>query len=205
MIEMPEETKIDDEFAQSIGLNTLDQLKKAVRERLAAEFARAMRQHVKRALFDRLDETHKFATPPTLVEEEFEQVWNSITKEMESNNKTFADEDTTEEAAREEYRRIADRRVRLSLVLSEIGEKNGISVTDDEINRALIDRARQMPGREKEIWDYYQKNPQAMAQIRAPLFENKVVDYILELATITDKTVTREDLYKDYEASHGPD
>ena len=132
-------------------------------------------------------------------------MWNSITKEMESNNKTFADEDTTEEAAREEYRRIADRRVRLSLVLSEIGEKNGISVTDDEINRALIDRARQMPGREKEIWDYYQKNPQAMAQIRAPLFENKVVDYILELATITDKKVTREDLYKDYEANHGPD
>jgi len=205
MIEIPEETKIDDEFAQSIGLNTLDQLKKAVRDRLTAEFARAMRQHVKRALFDRLDETHKFDPPPTLVDEEFEQVWNSITKEMESNNKTFADEDTTEEAAREEYRRIADRRVRLSLVLSEIGEKNGISVTDDEINRALIDRARQMPGREKEIWDYYQKNPQAMAQIRAPLFENKVVDYILELATITDKKVTREDLYKDYEANHGPD
>jgi trigger factor len=205
MIEMPEETKIDDEFAQSIGLNTLDQLKKAVRDRLTAEFARAMRQHVKRALFDRLDETHKFDPPPTLVDEEFEQVWNSITKEMESNNKTFADEGTTEEAAREEYRRIADRRVRLSLVLSEIGEKNGISVTDDEINRALIDRARQMPGREKEIWDYYQKNPQAMAQIRAPLFENKVVDYILELATITDKKVTREDLYKDYEANHGPD
>jgi trigger factor len=205
MIEMPEDTQINDEFAQSIGLETLDQLKKAVRERLAAEFARAMRQHVKRALFDRLDETHKFETPPTLVEEEFEQVWNSIKTEMESNNKTFADEDTTEEAAREEYRRIADRRVRLSLVLSEIGEKNGISVTDDEINRALIDRARQMPGREKEIWDYYKKNPQAMAQIRAPLFENKVVDFILELANVTDKKVTREDLYKDYEASHAAD
>jgi trigger factor len=121
---------------------------------------------------------------------------------METNKKTFADEDTTEEAAREEYRRIADRRVRLSLVLSEIGEKNGISVTDEEINRALINRARQMPGREKEIWDYYQKNPQAMAQIRAPLFENKVVDFILELANVTEKSVTREDLYKDHEA-HG--
>jgi trigger factor len=205
MIEMPDDLEIDDRFAQTIGLETLDQLKQAVRERLGAEFARAMRQHVKRALFDRLDETHKFETPPTLVEEEFNQVWQSITTEMETNKKTFADEDTTEEAAREEYRRIADRRVRLSLVLSEIGEKNGISVTDDEINRALIDRARQMPGREKEIWDYYQKNPQAMAQIRAPLFENKVVDYILELATITDKKVTREDLYKDYEANHGPD
>jgi trigger factor len=202
MIEMPDDLEIDDRFAQTIGLETLDQLKQAVRERLGAEFARAMRQHVKRALFDRLDETHKFETPPTLVEEEFNQVWQSITTEMETNKKTFADEDTTEEAAREEYRRIADRRVRLSLVLSEIGEKNGISVTDEEINRALINRARQMPGREKEIWDYYQKNPQAMAQIRAPLFENKVVDFILELANVTEKSVTREDLYKDHEA-HG--
>lgn len=202
MIEMPDDIEIDDRFAQTIGLDTLDQLKKAVRERLSAEFARAMRQHVKRALFDRLDETHKFETPPTLVEEEFEQVWKSITTEMETNKKTFADEDTTEEAAREEYHRIADRRVRLSLVLSEIGEKNGISVTDDEINRALINRARQMPGREKEIWDYYQKNPQAMAQIRAPIFEDKVVDFILELANVTEKSVTREDLYKDHEM-HG--
>jgi trigger factor len=200
MIEAPQDIKIDDEFAKLLGLEELDQLKQVVREQLSAEFARAMRQHVKRALLDRLDETHKFDAPPSLVDEEFEQVWKTVTTEMETNKKTFADENTTEEAARVEYRQIADRRVRLSLVLSEIGEKNGITVADDEINRALVSRARQTPGREKEIWDYYQKNPQALAQVRAPLFENKVVDFILELATVTEKKVTREDLFKDHEA-----
>jgi trigger factor len=200
MIEAPHELKIDDEFVQSLGLDSLDKLKEAARERLAAEFARAMRQHVKRALFDRLDETHKFEAPPTLVEEEFNQVWQSITTEMESNKKTFADENTTEDAAKVEYRQIADRRVRLSLVLSEIGEKNKIAVTDDEINRAVIARARQMPGREKEVWDFYRNNPNALAQIRAPIYEDKVVDFILELANVTEKKVTREELYKDHEA-----
>jgi trigger factor len=200
LIEAPQDIKIDDEFAKLLGLEELDQLKQVVREQLGAEFARAMRQHLKRALLDRLDDTHKFDAPPSLVDEEFEQVWKTVTTEMETNKKTFADENTTEEAARVEYRQIADRRVRLSLVLSDIGEKNGIKVTDDEINRAVISRARQTPGREKEIWSYYQKNPQALAQVRAPLFENKVVDFILELATVTEKKVTREDLFKDHEA-----
>ena len=120
--------------------------------------------------------------------------------EMESSGKTFADEDTTEEAAKEEYRKIADRRVRLGLVLSEIGEKNKITVTDDEVSRAVIERARQMPGREKEVWDYYRNNANALAQLRAPIYEDKVVDFILELANVTEKKVTREDLYKDDEA-----
>jgi trigger factor len=126
-------------------------------------------------------------------------MWKSIKAEMESSGKTFADEDTTEEAASEEYRKIADRRVRLGLVLSEIGEKNKITVTDDEVNRAVIERARQMPGREKEVWDYYRNNPNALAQLRSPIYEDKVVDFILELANVTEKKVTREDLYKDEE------
>ncbi|MEO6945666.1 MAG: trigger factor [Nitrobacter sp.] len=200
VIEVPQEMKIDDEFVQSLGLDSLDKLKEAARERLAAEYSRAMRQHVKRALFDRLDEAHKFEAPPTLVEEEFNQVWQSITSEMETNKKTFADENTTEEAAREEYRQISDRRVRLSLVLSEIGEKNKISVTDEEMNRAVISRARQMPGREKEVFDFYRNNPNALAQIRAPIYEDKVVDFILELANVTEKKVTREELFTDHEA-----
>jgi trigger factor len=124
-------------------------------------------------------------------------MWNSIKAEMESNNKTFADENTTEEAAKEEYRKIADRRVRLGLVLSEIGEKNKITVTDDEVSRAVIERARQMPGREKEVWDYYRSNAQALAQLRAPIFEDKVVDFILELANVTDRKVSRDELFKD--------
>jgi len=199
LIEAPEETKIDDEFAKTLGLDSLDKLKEAARERLSAEFAGATRQRVKRMLLDRLDETHRFEAPPSLVEEEFRLMWNSIKAEMESSGKTFADEDTTEEAAQEEYRKIADRRVRLGLVLSEIGEKNKITVTDDEVSRALIERARQMPGREKEVWDYYRNNPNALAQLRAPIYEDKVVDFILELANVTEKKVTREDLYKDEE------
>jgi trigger factor len=200
LIEAPQDTKIDDEFAKTLGLESLDKLKEAARERLAAEFAGATRQRVKRMLLDRLDEAHRFEAPPSLVEEEFNLMWNSIKAEMESSGKTFADEDTTEEAAKEEYRKIADRRVRLGLVLSEIGEKNKITVTDDEVSRAVIERARQMPGREKEVWDYYRNNANALAQLRAPIYEDKVVDFILELANVTEKKVTREDLYKDDEA-----
>lgn len=200
LIEAPQDIAIDDEFAKTLGLESLDKLKEAARERLVAEFSTATRQRVKRALLDRLDEAHRFEAPPSLVDEEFNLMWNSVKAEMDSAGKTFADEDTTEDAAKEEYRKIADRRVRLGLVLSEIGEKNKISVTDDEVGRAVIERARQMPGREKEVWDYYRNNAQALAQLRAPIYEDKVVDFILELANVTEKKVSREDLYKDDDA-----
>jgi trigger factor len=200
LIEAPGETRIDDEFAKTLGLESLDKLKEAARERLVAEFAGATRQRVKRALLDRLDDSHKFEAPPSLIEEEFNLMWNSIKAEMESSAKTFADENTTEEAAREEYRKIADRRVRLGLVLSQIGEKNKITVTDDEVGRAVTERARSMPGREKEVWDYYRNNANALAQLRAPIYEDKVVDFILELANVTEKKVTREELLKDDDA-----
>lgn len=200
LIEAPQDTEINDEFAKTLGLESLDALKQAARERLTTEFAGATRQRVKRLLLDRLDESHQFEAPPSLVDEEFNLMWNSIKAEMESSGKTFADEDTTEDAAKEEYRKIADRRVRLGLVLSEIGEKNKITVTDDEVGRAVIERARQMPGREKEVWDYYRSNANALAQLRAPIYEDKVVDFILELANVTEKKVTRDDLYKDEDA-----
>jgi trigger factor len=200
LIEAPQDTEINDEFAKTLGLESLDALKQAARERLTTEFSGATRQRVKRLLLDRLDESHQFEAPPSLVEEEFDLMWKSIKAEMESSGKTFADEDTTEEAAKEEYRKIADRRVRLGLVLSEIGEKNKITVTDDEVGRAVIERARQMPGREKEVWDYYRSNANALAQLRAPIYEDKVVDFILELANVTEKKVTRDDLYKDEDA-----
>ncbi len=197
LIEVPGEATIDDEFAKTLGLESLDKLKEAARERLTAEFAGATRQKVKRALLDRLDESHKFEAPPSLVAEEFNLMWNSIKAEMDSTGKTFADENTTEDAAKEEYQKIADRRVRLGLVLSEIGEKNKITVTDDEVSRAVIERARQMPGREKEVWDYYRSNAQALAQLRAPIYEDKVVDFVLELANVTEKKVTKDELFKD--------
>jgi trigger factor len=200
LVEEPQDTEINDEFAKTLGLESLEALKQAARERLIAEFAGATRQRVKRLLLDRLDESHQFEAPPSLVDEEFDLMWKSINAEMESSGKTFADESTTEEAAKEEYRKIADRRVRLGLVLSEIGEKNKITVTDEEVSRAVIERARQMPGREKEVWDYYRSNANALAQLRAPIYEDKVVDFILELANVTEKKVTREDLYKDEDA-----
>jgi trigger factor len=199
LIEAPQATTIDDEFAKTLGLESLDKLKEAARERLAAELAGFTRQRVKRMLLDQLDDSHRFEAPPSLIEEEFNLMWNSIKAEMQSNGKTFADEGTTEEAAKDEYRKIADRRVRLGLVLSEIGEKNKITVTEDEVSRAVIERARQMPGREKEVWDYYRNNPNALAQLRAPIYEDKVVDFILELANVTEKKVTREELLKDDE------
>ena len=198
-IETPEEKVVDDEFAKTLGLESLDKLKQLMRDRLAGEFNQATRQRVKRALLDRLDETHKFDAPPSLIDEEFNLMWNSVKAEMDSSGKTFADENTTEEKAKEEYRTIADRRVRLGLVLSEIGEKNKITVTDDEVSRAVIERARSMPGREKEVWDFYRSNPQALAQLRAPIYEDKVVDFILELANVTDKKVSKDELFKDDE------
>ena len=196
-IETPEEKVVDDEFAKTLGLESLDKLKQLMRDRLAGEFNQATRQRVKRALLDRLDETHKFDAPPSLIDEEFNLMWNSVKAEMDSSGKTFADENTTEEKAKEEYRTIADRRVRLGLVLSEIGEKNKITVTDDEVSRAVIERARSMPGREKEVWDFYRSNPQALAQLRAPIYEDKVVDFILELANVTEKKVSKDELFKD--------
>jgi trigger factor len=200
VIEAPQKTEINDEFAKSLGMESLDKLKDAARERLAAEFTGATRQKVKRALLDKLDEAHQFEAPPTLIADEFKLMWDSVRAEMESSGKTFADENTTEEASKEEYRKIADRRVRLGLVLSEIGEKNKITVTDDEVSRAVIERARQMPGREKEVWDFYRNNANALAQLRAPIFEDKVVDFILELANVTEKKVSREDLFRDEDA-----
>ena len=158
---------------------------------------RASRQKLKRALLDELDKRHKFEPPPSLVEEEFERVWKSVLQELETEKKTFADENTTEEKAKAEYRAIAERRVRLGLVLAEIGEKNNITVTEDELSRAIMEQARQFPGQEQRVWDYYRQNPQAVAGLRAPIYEEKVVDFLLELAEVTEKKVPREELYKE--------
>ena len=139
---------------------------------------------------------HKFEPPPTLVEEEFKRVWHSVLSELEAEKKTFADEDTTEEKAKAEYQTIAARRVRLGLVLAEIGEKNKITVTEDELSRAVMEHARQFAGQEQRVWDYYRQNPQAVAGLRAPIYEEKVVDFLLELAQVSEKKVSREELFK---------
>ena len=197
-VEAPGEVKIDDDFAKTLGLESLAKLKDAVKDRIAREHAGASRQKLKRALLDQLDERHKFEPPPSLVEQEFDNVWSQIER-ISRTRSTFADEGTTEEKAREEYRGIAERRVRLGLVIAEIGEQNNIKVTDEQLRAAVMEQVRQFPGQERQIWEYYQKNPNALAALRAPLFEDKVVDFLVELAEVTDKPVSREELFKEDE------
>jgi trigger factor len=196
-LEAPGSVTIDDAFAKTLGLESLAKLRDAVKDRIAQEHNAATRRKVKRALLDALDERHNFELPPTMVEEEFNNIWRSLMADLQQQGKTLADEETDEEKAKADYRKIAERRVRLGLVLAEIGEKNNIKVTDEEVTRAVVERARQFPGQEQQVWDYYRKNPQALATLRAPIFEEKVVDFLLELAKVTDQPVSREDLYKD--------
>ena len=198
-VEAPGSVTIDDEFAKTLGVESLAKLKDAVKDRIAREHTLASRQKLKRGLLDQLDERHKFEPPPSLVEQEFANVWSQVENDLKQQNRTFEDEGTTEEKAREEYRGIAERRVRLGLVIAEIGEKNNIRVSDDQLRAAVMEQVRQFPGQERQIWEYYQKNPNALAALRAPLFEDKVVDFLVELAEVTDKPVSRDELFKDDE------
>jgi trigger factor len=199
-IETPQPVTLDDGFAKSLGFESLDKLREGIRERLGREHAAATRLRMKRALLDKLDERYTFDLPATLVEQEFSNVWSTLSADLESQNKTFADEGTTEEAARADYRKIAERRVRLGLVIAEIGERNDIKVSEDEVSRAVIERVRQFPGQEQQIWEYYRKTPSALAAVRAPIYEEKVVDFLLELVDLTERQVTSEELFADDEA-----
>jgi len=199
-VQGPDAVKIDDELAKAFGMESLDALKTAIREQLGNESAAQSRRKVKKSLLDALDAKYGFELPPTLVEQEFSAVWSQVEADMKQANKTFADEDTTEDAARADYRKIAERRVRLGLVLAEIGEQAKIQIADDEVTKALIERVRQFPGQEKQVWEFYQKNPQALAEIRAPIFEEKVVDHLLGQVKVEDQTVSREALYADDDA-----
>jgi trigger factor len=198
-VEAPGPVTIDDEFAKTLGVESLAKLKDAVKDRIAREHTLASRQKLKRALLDQLDERHKFEPPPSLAEQEFANVWSQVENDLKQQNRTFEDEGTTEEKARAEYRGIAERRVRLGLVIAEIGEKNNIRVSDDQLRAAVMEQVRQFPGQERQIWEYYQKNPNALAALRAPLFEDKVVDFLVELAEVTDKPVSRDELFKNDE------
>jgi trigger factor len=196
-VDAPGAVTLDDEFAKTIGFDSLAKLRDALRERIQREHTSASRQKIKRALLDQLDAHHKFDPPPSLVEQEFNNVWSTIENDLKQQGRTFADEGTTEEKAREDYRAIAERRVRLGLVIAEIGEKNNITVTEDQLRAAVMEQVRQLPGREQQVWDYYRNNPGALAALRAPLFEDKVVDFLLELAEVTDRQVSREELFKE--------
>jgi trigger factor len=188
---------IDDQLAERLGLPNLAALRDTVRDQVKQQYTFATSQKVKRNLLDILDQGHSFTLPPALVEQEFDTIWRQVTDDLARNSRTFADEGTTEEAAREDYRKIAERRVRLGLVMSEVGDRNSIQVTDEETQRALAAHMRQFPGQEQALVDYYRRSPEALAALRAPIFEQKVVDFILELAKVTEKPVTKEELLRD--------
>ena len=198
-VKAPEETKIDDELAKKLGLDNLATLKDRVREQLESDYKGASRMHLKRRVLDALDNTHTFPLPPAMVEHEFSNIWAQVEDELKREGKTAADEGKTEDELKAEYRKIAERRVRLGLVLGKLGEQNGITIAGDEVQRAIMARARQFPGQEQQVFQFYAKNPQAQAEIRAPLFEDKVVDFIAELATVNDRKVDRETLFADPE------
>jgi trigger factor len=195
-IAAPDAFSIDEEFAKSLNFESLDKLKEMIRGNISSEYSRASREKLKRQLLDSLDSRYSFELPEGLVTQEFESIWRQVEQEQKASGRTFAEDNTTEEAARADYRRIAERRVRLGLLLAEVGSKAEVKVTDEEVTSALIARARAYPGQEKQIWDYYRKNAQALAELRAPIYEEKVVDHILSLAKVDERQVTREELLK---------
>jgi len=198
-VKAPEETAIDDDLAKKLGLDDLATLKERVREQLASDYKAASRLHLKRRVLDALDSAHDFPLPPAMVEHEFTNIWAQVQEELKREGKTAADEGKSEDELKAEYRKIAERRVRLGLVLGKLGEQNGISIANDEVQRAIMARARQFPGQEQQVFQFYASNPQAQAEIRAPLFEDKVVDFIAELATVNERKVDKETLFADPE------
>ncbi|MCV0396703.1 MAG: trigger factor [Rhizobiaceae bacterium] len=192
------EFEVTDEVAKNLGLESADKLREIVRSQIESQFGALTRQKVKRALLDALDEQYKFEAPSKLVDAEFENIWNQVMRDLEQSGRSFEDEDTTEEKAREEYRQLAERRVRLGLVLAEMGEQADVQITDDEMQRALFEFVRRYPAnQQQEVYDFYRQNPQALANLRAPLFEEKVVDDLMTKVDVTDKKVTKEELLAD--------
>jgi trigger factor len=195
-VDQPRQSTADDDLARKLGLENIEALKNNVRARMAGEVAQMSHMKLKRDVLDRLDEQYSFELPQRLVDAEFQQIWSALQREMQQSGKSFADEGTTEEEARKEYQAIANRRVRLGLLLGTVGERAGITISDEEMQRALIARARQFPGQERRVIDFYRKNSNALLELRGPIFEQKVVDYIVAQAKVTERKVTREELAK---------
>ncbi|WP_425989733.1 trigger factor [Brevundimonas sp. TWP2-3-2] len=191
------EATVDEEFAKRIGLESLDKLKDLLRQNLNQQYAGAARYKLKRALLDQLDTAHSFELPPKMVEAEFEGIWQQVEADKAAGNLPEEDAKKSDKKLREEYRKIAERRVRLGLVLAEIGRANNIGVTDQELNNAIMAEARNYRGQERQVLDFYRQNPNAAAQMRAPIYEEKVVDLIFGQAKVTDTPITKDELLKD--------
>jgi trigger factor len=188
---------VDDELAKSLGLDSLAALTSSVRDEIAKDYAQMSRAHLKRHLLDALSDSHQFEVPAGMVTLEFDAIWKQVEEDRKAGRVDPSDEGKSDDELKGEYRAIAERRVRLGLLLSEVGRKNNIAISQDDLNRAVMTEARNYPGQEHLVIQYYQKNAEAKEALRAPIFEEKVVDFIIELAKITDRPVSVEDLRAD--------
>ncbi|WP_337266927.1 trigger factor [Oryzifoliimicrobium ureilyticus] len=186
--------EINDELASKLGIESAERLREIVRGQIESQYGSVTRQKIKRQILDQLDEMYKFETPASLVDAEYNGIWSQVNNDLAQSGRSFEDEDTTEEKAQEEYKKLAERRVRLGLVLSEIGEKAGVEVSEEEMQRAIYDQLRRYPGQEKQILEFFRSQPGAAASIRAPIFEEKVIDHLLSQIDVTDKKVSKEEL-----------
>ena len=189
--------KVDDALAEKFGFENLEKLTEVIKEQLENEYDAQSRMKLKRAILDELDKKHDFDLPPGMVEAEFSAIWQQVQAEKEAGNLDEEDAKKSDKQLEKDYRKIAERRVRLGLVLAEIGQKAEVQISNDELQQAMIAEARQFPGQEQQVFEFYQKNPQAVAQLRAPIYEEKVVDLIIEKAKVTDKKVDKEKLFEE--------
>lgn len=190
----------DDAWAAELGFDSLNAIKDALRQRIESEHKQQSRAKAKRQLFDQLDAQHDFELPPRMVEAEFNQIWRQIEQDRTAGRLDPSDEGKTDDDLKSEYRDIAERRVRLGLLLAEIGRRHKIEVSDQEVAQAISVQARNFPGQERQIFEAYQRNPQLVAQVRAPIYEEKVVDYVMELIKVSDENVDRDTLFAEDDA-----
>jgi trigger factor len=199
----PVEAPADDEFAKKLGMTDLAALRDALRGQLKSRYESMSRFKLKRALLDQLDEKHDFPLPPKMVDAEFEGIWAQVQAENARQGPAEEDKDKTEDQLKAEYRKIAERRVRLGLVLAELGRKANVELTDNEVLQAAREEAMRYQGQEQQVFDAIRQNPQMMAQLRAPLYEDKVVDRVFEQAKVTDQKVSKEKLLEDDDLPEG--
>jgi trigger factor len=190
------DSAIDDSLATTMGFEDLSKMREAVRENLEREYSAMSRTGLKRRLLDTLSDLHDFEVPVGMVDAEFDSIWQQFEQAREQGQIDEDDIDRDEDELKAEYRAIAERRVRLGLLLSEVGRRNNVEVTQEEINRAIMGEAQRYPGHQREVVEHYQNHPESLAQIRAPLFENKVTDFILEIAKVKERSGTMDDLLK---------
>ncbi|WP_374473248.1 trigger factor [Phenylobacterium sp.] len=202
-VKAPAETAADDAFAERLGVENLEKLRELIKTNLEQQYAGASRFKLKRALLDQLDTKHDFPLPPKMVEAEFASIWQQVQQDKEQGSLPEDDAGKTDEQLQAEYRKIAERRVRLGLVLAEIGRANNVQVTDQELAEAMRREAMRYGPQAQQVFDLFRQNPNAQAQLRAPIFEDKVVDLIVEKATVADKKVSKDDLMKDDDLPEG--